>query len=55
MEDDLKKAAFAALNVHLEQHAGDLLESCREIQQTLSKMDWASIASLRVGRLQRDA
>jgi hypothetical protein len=45
MEADLKKAAFAALNVHLEQHAGDLLENCRQIQQTLSKMDWASIAT----------
>ncbi len=45
MEADLKKAAFAALNVHLEQHASELLENCRQIQQTLSKMDWASIAT----------
>lgn len=45
MEADLKKTAFAALNAHLEQHAGDLLENCRQIQQTLTKMDWASIAS----------
>ena len=41
----MKKAAYVALNVHLEQHAGDLLENCRQIQQTLSKMDWASIAT----------
>ncbi len=41
----MKKTAFAALNQHLEQHAGDLLENCRQIQETLTKMDWASIAS----------
>ena len=45
MEVDLKQAAFAALNQHLQQHAGDLLENCRQIQQTLTKMDWASIAT----------